>query len=188
MTDGSIEFIERHLKSTDKVLEFGGGWSSLWWAARAAWTLTVEADYAWAAKILTEMARHPALMTKWSLRFVACEWSNNFSRPKAYWTKHANLLTPEIADRLETEYFKIDFAPDIIVIDGSARVRNVQEVDKYVSAEKSVRMIVVDNMEWLARFTEGRFLGFTRHEFHEYDLQKIPAHQNGKWMTAVWTR
>lgn len=30
MTDGAVEFIEKHLLSKDEVIEYGGGWSSLW--------------------------------------------------------------------------------------------------------------------------------------------------------------
>lgn len=189
MTDGSIDFIERHLRPTDKVVEFGGGWSTLWWARRASWTLTVEADFAWASKLLQEMAAHPDLMTRWALRFVACEWSNVFSKPKTYWTKHGSgILNDDVARRMEDAYFQFDFEPDVIVIDGSARGRNVMVADDYISRTPRVRMVVVDNMEWLHRYTDGRFVGFTQYDFHEYDIEKIPPHQNGKWNTAVWIR
>ena len=50
------------------------------------------------------------------------------------------------------------------------------------------RMLVIDNMEWLSRFAAGKFKGFEQHDFHEYDVSKIPVHQNGKWCTSVWTR
>jgi hypothetical protein len=188
MTDGAVDFIERNLRPTDRVIEFGGGWSSIWWASRAAWTLTVEADHIWAAKILGEIARHPQLMTKWSMRFVGCEWSNLHTNPKGYWTKNKGVLNPEIADRLETAYMEINFAPDVVAIDGSARARNVVEVDRYLNQNQSIRMIVVDNMEWLARHTEGRFRSFQQYDFPEYDVAKIPPHQNGKWTTSVWLR
>lgn len=188
LTDGSIAFIDRHLRPTDHVLEFGGGWSTLWWAKRAAWTTTVEADYAWAAKLLQEMAAHPDLMAKWALRFVACEWSNVHTQPKRYWTKNAAHLNAEIAERMEAAYMKINEDADVIVIDGSARARNAVDVDSYLKNGSRCRMIVVDNMEWLYRHTAGRFDGFEQHDFHEYDFAKIPAHQNGKWNTAVWLR
>lgn len=188
MTDGSIEFIEKNLRPTDRVIEFGGGWSTLWWTRRAAWTLTVEADYSWAAKLLHEMAAHPDLMTRWALRFVACEWSNVYTQPKRYWSKHGSLLTKEIAERMEDAYMHFDFEPNVVVIDGSARGRNTIVADEYIKRTPSVRMIVVDNMEWLHRYTAGRFDDFTQYDFHEYDIEKIPAHQNGKWNTAVWLR
>lgn len=188
MTDGSIEFIEKHIRPTDHVIEYGGGWSSLWWAARAAWTLTVEADYNWAAKLLVEMARHPELMTKWSLRFVASEWSVNFQNPKKYWTDNAKHINDESARRLEDAYLAVDFSPDVFVIDGSARVRNADIVDEYSAAHESVRMIVIDNMEVMERYTLGKFKTFERHDFPEFDVAKIPIHQNGKWVTSVFVR
>jgi hypothetical protein len=189
MTDGAIDFIEKNMSATDKVIEFGGGWSSLWWAKRAAWTLTVEADYKWAAKLLHEMSAHPKLMARWSLRFVACEWSNQYTKPKRYWEKYAaGILSEEVAINMEDHYMRFDFEPDVIVIDGSARGRNVIVADEYIQRTTRARMIIVDNMEWLHRYTAGRFAGFTQYDFHEYDLNKIPVHQNGKWNTAVWIR
>lgn len=160
----------------------------MWWTKRAAWTTSVEADYAWAAKLLQEMAAHPDRMAKWALRFVACEWSNVHTRPKGYWTKNAVHMNAEIAERLEAAYMKIDEDADVMVIDGSARARNAVDVDCYLKNGSRCRMIVVDNMEWLHRYTAGRFDGFEQHDFHEYDFAKIPAHQNVKWNTAVWLR
>lgn len=188
MTDSAVEFIEKNLNPVDYVIEYGGGWSSLWWAKRAGYTHTVEADYKWAAQILHEMASYPELMTRWTLRFVPSDWNPDASRPKQYWTKNQQHLTPDIAQHMTNRYLVIDFEPDVFVIDGSIRPENIRIVDEYLNSHTRPRMIVVDNMESLRKHTEGRFSGFKQHDFHEYDHAKIPAHQNGKWCTSVWIR
>jgi len=188
MTDGSVEFIENNLRLSDTVLDFGGGWSTIWWARKVSWITTVEADYVWAAKLLHEMAAHPELIAKWQLKFVACEWSNTYLAPKKYWNKNQNIMNDLIADQLESHYMKIYDDPTVIVIDGSSRARNVEEVSRYLAQSNRVRMLVVDNMEWLSRFTAGKFKGFKQYDFHEFDIEKIPVHQNGKWCTSVWVR
>jgi len=186
MTDGSIDFIEANLRTTDEVIEYGGGWSSLWWAKRAAFTLTVEADYKWASQLLNEVAAHPELMTRWALRFVPSDWNPDATRPKQYWTANAAHLTPAAAELMTNRYLWIDFEPDVFVIDGSIRPKNIEIVDEYLKSHHRPRMIVVDNMETLSKFTVGRFDGFRQFDFPEFDIEKIPKHQNGKWMTSVW--
>lgn len=139
-------------------------------------------------KILSEMAEHPFLMTRWALRFVPSDWNPDLLHPKQYWATHKEPLTPEIAKRMADRYLMIDFEPDIFVIDGSIRRDNIRVVSEYLESHLRPRMVVVDNMESLGRFTEGRFMGFTQYDFHEEDATKIPKHQNGKWCTSVWLR
>ena len=188
LTDDSIQFIEANLRPTDRVIEFGGGWSTIWWTRHVAWTLTIEASPKWAAKIISEMSAHPRLLVKWSLRFAAAEWHTKYTQAKNFWTKHARVLSDDIAKSLEDAYLAIEFSPDVFVIDGSVRPGSVHAVDRHVRSHEDTRMIVVDNMESMAKHVEGKFPGFTQHDFPEYDLEKIPAHQNGKWTTSVWLR
>jgi hypothetical protein len=188
MTDDAIDFIERNLRVTDEIIEYGGGWSSLWWAKRAAFTLTIEADHNWAAQLMHEMAVHPELMTRWALRFVASNWNPDASKPKQYWTANASHLSAETCATMASRYLWIDFEPDVFVIDGSVRPQNIATVDTYIRSHFRPRMIIVDNMESLSKYTIDRFSGFQQYDFPEYELEKIPKHQNGKWMTSVWLR
>lgn len=90
---------------------------------------------------------------------------------------------------MEESYLVVDFSPDIFVIDGSLRPQCIKLVDQHVHSPISrCRMIVVDNMESMDKYTEGKFPGFVQHDFPELDLSKIPAHSNGKWSTSVWLR
>lgn len=189
MTDGAIEFMERSLRPTDKVIEFGGGWSTLWWAARAAWVHTVEASPIWIRTIIQEMAARPELLTRWSARFVASEWHTHYKNPKPFWRNKLPYLNDQNVQKMEAAYLVIDFPADVFVIDGSLRPQCVQLVHEHIeSGQSKCRMIVVDNMESMVRHTAGKFPEFKQYDFHEYDMEKIPAHQNGRWCTSVWIR
>jgi hypothetical protein len=188
MTDGAIDFIESMLRPTDTVIEFGGGWSSLFWAKRSAFTLTVEANWEWASKIIKEAAAHPDLMTRWQLKFVPSDWNPDDTRLKPYWDANKYYLSSDICNQMADRYLAIDFEPDVFVIDGSIRPENIKRVDQYLKNKSRVRMVVVDNMESLLPYTKDKFVGFQQHDFHEFDLKKIPVHQRGKWCTSCWIR
>lgn len=188
MTNGSIDFIEQNLLPTDNVIEFGGGWSSIWWAKRANYTLTVEASPEWAATIIKEMMTHPDAMAKWSMKFVPSDWNPTPNEPKQYWKANGSHLTEDNIANLTMKYLSIDFDADVIVIDGSIRPTNIDVVNQYLKHNNRVRMIVVDNMESLRRYTLSKFEGYEQYDFFETDLSLIPTHQNGKWCTSVWIK
>lgn len=47
-----IDFLKSRSFKDKKILEFGGGQSTLWWASRAEYVVTFEADEKWVARIL----------------------------------------------------------------------------------------------------------------------------------------
>lgn len=174
------------MRGTDTCIEYGGGWSSLWWARKCAWTVTLEADHVWAERLLREFGARPDLITKWEMRFVGSDWSTVHTQPKTYWAKHAHLLTPDNARRMEDAYLAVPFAADIIVLDGSVRWRNAEVIDAYVRANPGkVRMIVVDNMESMARPVAGKFTAYREHAFPATNPAMIPTHQR-EHITSVF--
>ena len=187
-TSGAIDFISNELKKSDTVIEFGGGMSSIWWADRCKFTLTVEANHAWAVKILNEFSKYPEALSRWSLKFVPSDWNPTSDQPKKYWKDNQNHLTPDSIESLNLRYLSIDFDPTVIVIDGSIRPMNIEPVDQYLKNNGSVRLIIVDNMETLSEHTLDKFKGFKRTDFHETVKELIPAHQNGRWCTSVWVK
>ncbi len=189
LTRNSIEFIEKNIKSTDNVLEFGGGWSSIWWAKRVNYTLTVEANPKWASKLISEMSEHPDALLKWSLKFVPSDWNPDHTRLKKYWKSNKKYLNHTAIKQLNNRYLEIDFDPDIIVIDGSIRPLNIKKVNEYLISTKSkVRMIIIDNTEVLKKHTENKFNTFKQYDFNETNISLIPKWQNGKWCTTVWLK
>jgi hypothetical protein len=187
-TKKSIEFISNNMDNTYTVIEFGGGLSSIWWAKKSKFTLTVEANYEWAAKLLLEFSKYPEAFAKWQLKFVASDWNPTIDYPKNYWKKNYNILTEKLISDMSERYLSIDFDPNIIVIDGSIRPANIQKVNNYLESNTSVKMIVIDNMESLGKYTINMFNEFNQYNFVEDDLTLIPEHQNGKWCTSVWLR
>jgi hypothetical protein len=182
-----VAFLAARVGRQDRVLEFGGGASSAWWCQRAGLVHTVEADHDWAAVMLTEIGKRPEWLKHWTLSFVPCNWNPNLARPKRYWTQHRDRIDKAEAAVLEAFYARITFDPTIIVIDGSIRTTCVRVTEAY-TRETPVRMVVVDNMETMARHVEGCFAGYRRHDFHETDPALIPPHQNGAWTTSVFVK
>ncbi|MEJ8476987.1 class I SAM-dependent methyltransferase [Roseibium algae] len=188
-TTKAIDFLEKNVRSDDRVLEFGGGVSSLWWADKTAYTYTVEADAKWGSRLLQEMHARPELLAKWSLLLAPCEWHTHPSNPKTYWKRHKAQLTPDNVAQLEKTYLwtNLPFDPTIVVIDGSVRPQSCRITDQ-IADSLGIRMIVVDNTEVMMRHTEGCFANYERYDFAEQNKKLIPAHQNGQWMTSVFVR
>lgn len=190
-TTDSIDYIESNINSNDIVLEFGGGASSLYWANKVKFTYTVEANVSWAATLLQKFAKHPKLLSKWSMLFVPCDWNHKHYNPKSYWRRNSTHLSSDQAIHLESLYAHMSFAfsPSVIVIDGSVRPQTVEATQRYLRSHKeTLKMIIIDNMETMERYLAGGFAGYQRHDFPEHDLTKIPEHQNGQWMTSVYLR
>ena len=65
----AIDFLSQRDLRGKRVLEFGGGQSTLWWAQRASEVLTIEEDEAWYRQLLTQVPgnvdlRHVAADTR----------------------------------------------------------------------------------------------------------------------------
>lgn len=134
------------------------------------------------------MKQTPDLLTRWVLKFVPSEWNPTSVNLKPYWKKNKSYLSQLSCQLMEDRYVEIDFEPDIFVIDGSVRHKNIVNVDNFLKSSKRTRMVVVDNMETLSSITAGKFSGFKQFDFHEFDITKIPTHQKGKWCTSVWIK
>ncbi len=187
---GALAFISAEVRASDTCLEFGGGASSIWWAERCTFTLTVEASPVWAPRIIEEMRKRPSALAKWGMTFAPCDWHTSFESPKPYWSHPARKLTEEQARQLERVYLNpaVPFIPTIIVVDGSVRPQSIVIADELARRHREVRMIVMDNLETMQPYLAGRFHGFTEHAFDEDDLSYIPEHQSGKWRTSVFLR
>lgn len=186
----ALRFIENNVRDTDMVLEFGGGASSIWWAERCTFTLTLEASPTWAPRIIEEMRKRPAALAKWSMVFAPCEWHTSFDKPKPYWSHPARHLTESQARQLERVYLNpaVPFIPTVIVVDGAVRPQSIVVADELARRHREVRMIIIDNLEEMEPQLSGRFLDFRQQAFDEDDLSYIPEHQKGVWRTGVFLR
>lgn len=57
LSHSAIDFLEDYLKPEHKVVEFGGGGSTLFFSSRVAHVLCIESNPEWAARIKTELER-----------------------------------------------------------------------------------------------------------------------------------
>lgn len=116
-----IDFLKFRDHSSKTVLEFGGGQSSLWWAARASSVTTLEGDLEWYQLIRDDM---PANV---DLHSVTME------------SRQANVLAVNaVLDQKELQLF------DIIIIDGLYRE---QMVEIALQHRASNGVIICDNAE-----------------------------------------
>lgn len=61
MTYAAIDWLDQVVRPDARVLEVGGGGSTVWWAARGASVVTLESSPAWAARIQENLAKFELL-------------------------------------------------------------------------------------------------------------------------------
>lgn len=61
-TYAAIEFLERVVRYTDRVFEFGAGWSTHWWAQRVRDVTSVEHDSEWVATLRADLPHNARLV------------------------------------------------------------------------------------------------------------------------------
>jgi hypothetical protein len=124
ITFKAIDFIEKNLKSTDKVFEYGGGGSTLYFLNRVSELVTVEHDKEWFQSLQTKI--DAGNNTRWHGQFILPEKhvkaeGLDKSDPADYFSGD-----PEFQDVTFKAYstficqFKDEYF-DIVLIDGRAR-------------------------------------------------------------------
>jgi hypothetical protein len=136
----SIEFLKYRTYTDKLVLEFGGGQSTLWWAARARYVVTLEGDAEWYAKIKNKMPQNV------DLRHVSMQdRSTNIAEVKA-----------ALASKALAQY-------DIIVIDGLYREELADIACRFLAADG---MIICDNSEGYEIYEQFKERGLDRVDFY----------------------
>lgn len=183
----AVAYLSEIVRPTDRVLEFGGGSSSLWWCKHAGFVYTCEANGEWACQLIQEALKQPYLLRKWTMMYAPCDWNPTIGFPKDYWKEHREKISTSQVSQLEQVYTHIPFSPDIIVIDGAIRPSCLYAADEYARSNP-VRIVVIDNLETMGKYVGERFRGFQRHIFQETEASRIPRHQKGDWRTGVFVR
>lgn len=143
----AIDRLEREVKPTDRVFEFGGGGSTLFWSDRVAEVVTVEHDAAW-------FERLQALMTgngraKWTGRFVPATPGDLVPIPDpADPTHYASGDEASKGHHYKAYVEVIDEYPDghfdIVLIDGRGRTSCIAHS---IPKLKRGGLLVLDNAE-----------------------------------------
>ena len=175
-----------------KVLEFGCGSSSLWWAQRVAQVVSVEHDEHWATKVRAGAPQNLTVVT-WTMMAASNVDTHDWQRFCGIYqdttTKndvlditHGLRSSAFVAYALElTKYPKGHF--DVIVIDGMARVFTAWLAAQY---HMEVHLVVFDNSN-RKHYNDGyRALadaGFKRIDF--YGSGPVNAYE---WATSIFAR
>ena len=128
----AIEALKNWDLSDKRVFEYGSGYSTLFWAARAKEVVSVEHDRAWYEKILK--------LAPPNVRLISAPIDK----------KEEYHPSPELREQFNAYAEAIDGCFQIIVIDGYAKSRV-----RYQCAQAAVRhldsngLIILDNSDWL---------------------------------------
>ncbi len=135
----AIDFLRGRSFEGRRVLEFGGGQSSLWWAARAAHVLTLEGDAAWFERIKGGMPKNVDLVLVDMLDTAA-----------------------NVAD-VERVLAKSQLLFDVVIIDGLFRREMVDFALKYLASDG---VLICDNADGYGFYERLRDSGLGRVDFY----------------------
>lgn len=124
-TYSGIHFVERSLRGDETVFEYGSGQSTRWLARRVKAVHSVEHDAGWARTVRASLSDNVSLMEK------PCN-GDGLSAPDG--------------DEYVTAIRAVT-RPDVVVIDGRARLSCVEEVCRLATGHE---LIIVDDSHWPA--------------------------------------
>lgn len=153
-----IDFLTQRSFSNKKILEFGGGQSSLWWAHRAESVLTFEGNQQWYSKINQLMPENV------DLRLVSM-------RDRASCVSDIRAI---ISENPDIKY-------DVVVIDGLYREQMI-DIAKDVVADQGV--IVVDNADGYDIYQGFMDTSLNRVDFFGYAPGVVLPHSTSIYFSA----
>jgi hypothetical protein len=147
ITFKAIDFISRNIRETDKVFEFGGGGSTLYFLSKVSELVTVEHDPAWFNMLKNKV--NPADYSRWNGQLVLPEKSGSTknlekSRTADYYSGDPLFNSATFKSystficRYEDDYF------NWILVDGRARTSCLFHA---IPKVKKGGFLVVDNSE-----------------------------------------
>lgn len=169
LTFPAIDFLVDHIKPGDKVFEYGGGGSTLFFCKKGAQVVTVEDNTDWFG-ILTETVQSRHYSGTWEGHFIPAEPVQS-SAPRDYANPDDFLSASRGCENLSFEQYAraIQRFPeeyfDVVLVDGRARPSCIKQALPHL---KKGGLLVIDNTErtyYLTAFTEQQKKGF-RTELH----------------------
>jgi len=188
LTRDSIAWLDKHLNRSMVGVEYGGGSSTLWLLERLGELYTIEAQPAWAVKLIQEVSKNQEMLDKWRLYFVNCTWQID-DLGNRWYTRDST--TGEHQASIERSYCSFTQKADFVLVDGAIRYAALA---KAVQMLKPSGVLCVDNMELPARERYANDLiptTWPRFDFPEAEEFVPPTyfgHEKhlGKWITSIW--
>lgn len=178
----SIRYIEKLLRPDMKIIEYGGGYSTLWWASRVSEVTTVERSKEWSKEIKLSLRKH-------DLKNVELRTFDKFPN-----TSEGELeLNYESLRPLVDEYISSPLEPkhscDVLIVDDVFRNAVVEGGLQFL---KPGGLLILDDsererhkpvMESMIRggWSSAHFFGAVPYHFHEKQttIWFKPAEQTG---------
>lgn len=191
VTEGAKSWLARNISCNDKVLEFGAGRSTIFFARQAARVTTVEGSPDWTLWTLFYLYQHPYLLKKVRWHFCPAEWNPSFPEGiRRYWRENRRSLDSNDIYDLERDLSSVSFSDNnVVLFDGNIRKTVfLQQIRKMKFDE--IELIIVDNTEdaWSSEVC-GKLIpeNYTRLDFVEGTMDVRPLTQD-KHITSIWVR
>lgn len=119
ITYSAIRFLMKHLPKEPRVFEFGSGFSTLWWAARASHLMTVEHNKKWFDKISKNLPKNV------DYRFVELEPDGQYCRTAAESGLTFDVIVVDGRDRVNCIKYSLPVLSEtgVVILDNSNRDR-----------------------------------------------------------------
>jgi len=151
------------------VLEWGGGYSTIWWASRGAFVHCVETNRDWINSIREELVNKEISYLA-QLDFVEC------NEGEVDEIKRGEYLNARNDIRLGP--------PDIVVVDGILRFECMQEGIKLLSKKGGI--LIVDNYQQDGFICPSCVELVAPYKGYIYRQEDHTDHHGNPWQTAYW--
>ncbi len=145
-----IDFLAQRDFQKNKILEFGGGGSTLWWASRSSHVITFESDETWFSKLRQEVPENVQLHLVSDADPASC----------------ARNVLDTLGEAPGNSF-------DVVIIDGLYRREMVPIACEFLAAGGT---IICDNSEGYGIYEEFHNKGFERVDFFGYAPGVILPH------------
>jgi hypothetical protein len=193
-TEGAKSWLSANVVSSDRVIEYGGGRSTVWWCQHTERASVMEASPEWTFWLLLYLFDRPEALKNLRLHFVPAEWNPDFSKlSKRYWSDNRLALNEADVRRMEKDLTDPSTlnGHNILVIDGAIRGRLMARFGM-LGVFKDFEIVVIDNTEARVNsFSADHYfkgLPFQRLDFVAGPYDMVPDHQGGAHITTIYVR
>ena len=148
LVPGAVDFLSDAVQPDSRVLEFGGGGSTLWFLQRAGLVVTCEANIEWARSLIKYIRNNSSCAQKWRLWFVNSDWNIDAEGNRWHFKNGLEVLNEAVMSTMESDFVSFPLGDfDIILNDGSVRALALASIIKRIENSPKQIVIVVDNTE-----------------------------------------
>lgn len=168
-THPMLDVIDKWDLNGKTILEWGGGYSTLWWISRGAFVHCVETNKGWLDCIKSELDdKEISYMAQ--LDYVECNEGDNDP------IRRSNYIYARSSGELQK--------PDIVVVDGILRYECMQEGIELLSKKGGI--LIVDNYQQDGFICPACAELVKPYKGYIYRQEDHTDHHGNPWQTAYW--